>query len=85
MCLINNNKLLVQGGEEINIIYLDELKKEQIEKLEEMDISEEDDDNDNNSYPEEDKNCSFVRIVHPFLGECLIWKIEKKINLISLK
>ena len=85
MCLINNNKLLVQGGEEINIIYLDELKKEQIEKLEEMDISEEDDDNDNNSSAEEDKNCSFVRIVHPFSGECLIWKNGKKINLISIK
>ena len=85
MCLINNNKLLVQGGEEINIIYLDELKKEQIEKLEEMDISEEDDDNDNNSPAEEDKNCSFVRIVHPFSGECLIWKNGKKINLISIK
>ena len=76
MCLINNNKLLVQDGEEIEIVYLDkndEFKVEQIEKIKEMDISEEDD------------NCSFVKMDHPFLGECLICKIRKNLNLISLK
>ena len=78
ICLINNNKLLVGCGELIKIVYLDiideegEFKEEQIEVIKGLNKSE-------------DENYSFLKIDHPSLGECLIWKIENIINLFSLK
>ena len=78
MCLINNNKLFVQSKLKTEIFFLDiideegEFKEEILEEIEELKET-----NDN--------NYSIRKIDLPSFGECIICKIENKINLLSLK